>query len=113
MFHYLTLGHLDVEALQRGEIRVLRPLDMTLVRRLLSEYGKSNDCGGFTLGGYEVNLHNGYVSCPWLMARTVSETEQFARRLISETGCIMAEAKAREVVSLDSLRSPDPAALIT
>ncbi|HKI33867.1 MAG TPA: hypothetical protein VKA46_18585 [Gemmataceae bacterium] len=105
MIHKLTIGHFDVEALKQGRLVVLRPLDMTVVARLLQEFGQVNEQGQASLGGHAVEAKNGYLVCPWLMAQRVLATEDFARRLHQETGCVMYDAGRWELVTLEQMAS--------
>jgi hypothetical protein len=103
MIHKLTIGHFDTEALKDGRLVVLRPLDMTVVTRLLQEFGQVNDQGRATLGGHAIEIKNGYIVCPWLMAQRVLPTEGFASRLSQETGCVLYDAGQREIVPLEQM----------
>src|SRR4051794_32617092 len=88
LIHRLTIGHFDVEALKERRLVVLRPLEMTVVTRLLQEVGQGGEDGRALLGGHPVEIKDGYVVCPWLMAQRVHPTEEFAKRLHEETGCV-------------------------
>jgi hypothetical protein len=99
LIHRLTIGHFDVEALKDRRLVVLRPLDMTVVTRLLREVGQVGEDGRATLGGQAVEVKKGYIVCPWLMAQRVRPTEEFARRLREETGCVLYDAGRREIVT--------------
>jgi hypothetical protein len=103
MIHKLTMGHFDVEALKNRVLVVLRPLDMSVVTRLLREVGEVNDDGRVRLGGHAVEIKEGYLVCPWLMAKRVVATEEFARRLQQETGCVLYDAARREIVPLEQM----------
>ena len=103
MIHKLTIGHFDVEALKKGRLVVLRPLDMTVVTRLLQEVGQAGEHGRASLGGHAVEVKDGYLVCPWLMAQRVLATEEFARRLHQETGCVMYDAGRREIVTPEQM----------
>ena len=103
MIHKLTMGHFDVEALKNRSLVVLRPLDMIVVTRLLQEVGHVDEDGRASLGGHAVEVKDGYIICPWLMAQRVLATEQFARRLQQETGCVLYDAARREVVTLEEM----------
>jgi hypothetical protein len=103
MIHKLTLGHFDVEALKNGRLVVLRPLDRNVVTRLLNEVGHLDESGRATLGGHAIEFKEGYIVCPWLMAQRVQATEEFARRLHQETGCVMYDAGRREIVRLEQM----------
>src|SRR5262249_60944099 len=86
MIHKLTVGHFDVEALKERRLVVLRPLDMTVVTRLLREVGQVDEQGLASLGGHAVEVKDGYLICPWLIAQRVLATEEFARRVHQGTG---------------------------
>ena len=103
MIHKLTLGHFDVEALKNRRLVVLRPLDWNVVTRLLHEFGTVDESGRATLGDHAVEVKEGYIICPWLMARRVQAAEEFARRLHQETGCVMYDASRHEIVRLEQM----------
>src|SRR5437016_2613914 len=103
MIHKLTLGHFDLEALKNRRLVVLRPLDMKPVDRLLREVGQVDDQGRATLGGHVVEFKDGYLVCPWLMVHHVLATEEFARRLQQETGCVMYDESRREIVTVERM----------
>ncbi len=103
MIHKLTLGHFDSEALKNGRLVVLQALDWSVVTRLLQEVGQVDESGRATLDGYMVEVKEGYIICPWLMAQRVRATEEFAKRLHEETGCVMYDAGRREIVRLEQM----------
>jgi len=103
MIHNLTIGHFDVEALKNGSLVVLQPLDLRVVTPLLQEVGQVGEKGRASLGGHAVEFKDGYLVCPWLMAQRVLATEEFARRLHQETGCVMYDAGRREIVTLEQM----------
>jgi hypothetical protein len=103
MIHKLTMGHFDVEALKNRRIVVLRPLDMGTVMRLLREVGQVGEDGRVSLGGHAVEIREGYIVCPWLMAQRVVATEEFARRLQWETGCLLYDATRWEIVTPEQM----------
>ncbi len=103
MIHKLTMGHFDVEALKNRRLVVLRPLDMSVVTRLLQELGEVGADGRPSLGGHAVEVKDGYIICPWLMAQRVLATEEFARRLQQETGCLLYDTARREIVTLEQM----------
>ena len=103
MIHKLTIGHFDVEALKNRRLVVLRPLDMSVVTRLLRAVGEVSEQGGASLGGHAVEVKDGYLVCPWLMAQRVLATEEFARRLQQETGCVLYDEGRREIVPLERM----------
>lgn len=102
MMHYLTLGHIDPDAASQGQVVVIRPLDMTIVMRLLREEGHVDEQGQAKLGGQRVLIQDGYVVCPWMTPITNRETERFARRLYQETNCVMADIRSHQLISLES-----------
>ena len=103
MIHKLTMGHFDVEALKNRRLVVLRPLDMSVVTRLLREVGQVSEDGRASLGGHAVEVKDEYIICPWLMAHRVLATEEFAKRLQQETGCVLYDAARREIVTVDQM----------
>jgi len=103
MIHKLTMGHFDVEALKDRRLIVLRPLDMSVVTRLLKELGTVGADGRPALGGYAVEVKDGYIVCAWLMAERVLAAERFARRVQQETGCVLYDAARREIVTLEEM----------
>jgi hypothetical protein len=103
MIHKLSMGHFDVEALKNRRLVVVRPLDMSVVTRLLREVGHVSEEAQASLEGHPVEFKDGYIICPWLMAHRVLATEEFARRLQQETGCLLYDATRREMVSLEQM----------
>ena len=103
MIHKLTMGHFDVEALKNRRLVVLQPLDRNVVIRLLREVAQVSEQGRASLGGHAVEVKDGYLVCPWLMAERILATEAFARRLRQETGCVLYDATHREIVTLEQM----------
>ncbi len=99
MVHRLTIGHLDPDAVRQRRTVVLRPLDMGIVRRLLSELGGTDAEGRPILSSSRVELHDGYVVIPWLMPSPLPAAVEFARRLRDETGCLLADMGCAVVVT--------------
>ena len=99
MIHKLTIGHFDLEALKDRRLIVLRPLEMSVVTRLLREVGQVSEDRGASLGGHGVQEKDGYLICPWLMPLRNAPAEEFAKRLHQETGCVLYDAGRREVVT--------------
>ena len=100
MLHSLTIGHLDGEAVRRGKIHLLRPLDMAVTTQVLREVGTIDEHGQVWLGKARVDFRDGYVVCPWLGSYRHQLVEDFAWRLQSMTGCIVADIPHREVIDL-------------
>lgn len=103
MLHDLTLGHLDPEAVKGRRRVVLKPLEMEIVRSLLSELGGTDAAGNPTLGGAKVRFEQGYVVVPWLGGSRNRVSEEFALRLHQETGCLVADLEHCWVVPLERL----------
>jgi hypothetical protein len=97
------MGHFEIEALKNRKLVVSRPLEMNIVTCLLQQIGHIADDGRASLGGHTVEIKDGYVICPWLMAERVLATEEFARRLQQQTGCVLYDAGRREVVTLEEM----------
>ncbi len=92
MIHRLTVGHLDRDAISReGRTVVIKPLDLEVVRRLLSDLGECNPDGRWTLDGDDVSVRDGYVSVPWQGGWRNRVAEEFALRLNEQTGCVIAD----------------------
>lgn len=104
MFHTLTLGHLDAEAAHRGQVVVIRTLDVDVGVRLVNEFGKVDDQGNAWVGSLPVRFREGFITCPWPGTRHAL-VEDFARRLQAETGCLVADVQHRQTVDLDRIIS--------
>jgi hypothetical protein len=105
VIHTLAIGHFDLEALKSRRIAVLQPLDMRVVQRLIRKMGNITEDGTATLGGRTVEYKNGYIVCPWLMPFRIPATEELARQLQQELGCVLYDEGRREVVTPE--RFPD------
>jgi hypothetical protein len=103
MIHTLTIGHLDPAAIGERRIVVNRPLDMSVVARLLREFGEIDTAGRPTISGRPVEIHDGYLVCPWLMTRPVPGVAEFALRLQEETGCVLADMTRCDVIDRERL----------
>ncbi len=101
MLHKLTIGHLDPVAVAQRRVVVTRPLDTRIVKRLLGEFCEIGAAGRPAIGGLPVELHDGYLVCPWLMPGPVPGVAEFALRFQDETGCLLAEVGAATVVDRD------------
>jgi hypothetical protein len=95
MFHALTVGHIDHDALARGSFEVRKPLDTGVAQRLLQELGRADAAGQFTIGGSPVRFREGCVECVYLHAREVPEALEFARRMHELTGCAAVDVYRR------------------
>jgi hypothetical protein len=106
MIHNLTAGHLDKDG------AITRPLDMGVVRKLLTEIGGTDADGGPTLGGWKVRFEDGCVILPWLGGRANRVAEEFALRLHRETGCSLADREHGRLIEPAQLQAAtDEAAL--
>jgi hypothetical protein len=103
VLHRLTLGHLDVAAVERRQAVPTKLLDMGIVTRLIGELGERDAEGHATLGGCRVEFQNASVSCLWKSARTNRVAEEFALRLQRETGCVIADIGGYRVIDPSEL----------
>lgn len=105
MLHNLTIGHLDPAAILKSRRAVTsKPLDMTIVLRLLAELGTHGPDGEWRLGTGQVEFHDGYVVVPWLSHGTTKLSEEFALRLQQETGCVLADREHSRIVDPQHLK---------
>jgi hypothetical protein len=105
MIHRLTIGHLDPDAVREGRVVVTRPLDMEIVTRLLREFGEPDPAGRTNISGRSVEIHEGYLVCPWLMPSPIPGVAEFAMKLQEQTGCLLAEVGSAVVVDRELLLS--------
>ena len=105
MIHRLTIGHLDPDAVRERRVVVTRPLDMEVVTRLLREYGEPDEAGRPNISGRPVEIHDGYLVCPWLMPSPIPGVAEFALELQEQTGCLMADVHHATVVDRELLLS--------
>jgi hypothetical protein len=82
VIHYLTLGHLDLEALRGCAAVATRPLDESTVRCVLAEFPD-----------VEAERKDGYMVLPWHGLGSVDVSEAFALRLHELTGCLIADRR--------------------
>ena len=92
MIHYLTVGHLDPEALRGCAAVATTPLDETAVRSVLAEFP-----------GIAAELKGGYVVLPWHGLGPVDVSEAFALRLQELTGCLIADRRNGRPIEPDML----------
>ena len=76
------MGHLDLEALRGCAAVATRPLDDSMVRRVLAEFPD-----------VKVERKDGYVVLPWHGLGSVEASEAFALRLHELTGCLIADRR--------------------
>jgi hypothetical protein len=77
---------------------------MRIVRRLLTELGKTDAEGEPTLGGWRVRFEDGCVILPWKGSSTNRIAEEFAIRLQRETGCMLADREHGRVIEVGQLQ---------
>ncbi|MGA2706099.1 MAG: hypothetical protein ABSH35_34095 [Isosphaeraceae bacterium] len=92
MIHYLTVGHLDPEALRECAAVATRPLDETTVRRVLAEFP-----------GVKAERKDGYMVLPWHGLGPVGVSEAFALRLHELTGCLIADRRNGRLIEPEAL----------
>ena len=105
MIHRLTIGHLDPDAVAQRRVVVTRPLDMAIVNPLLREFGEPDGAGRPTISGRPVEIHDGYLVCPWLMPSPIPGVAEFALELQERTGCVLADVNRATVVDRELLLS--------
>ena len=104
MLHNLTIGHLDTMWVAERGIRVLKPLDDRIVRRHLKALGR-REGKEWTLDGMPFTHKGGYVVCRWQGGpRRNLVAEEFALRMVRDTGC--------ELIDREHGRVVDPGKLI-
>ena len=103
MIHRLTIGHLDPDAVRERRVVVTRPLDMEIVTRLLREFGEPDPAGRPNISGRPVEIHEGYLVCPWLMPSPIPGAAEFALKLQEQTGCLLADVNRCTVVDRELL----------
>lgn len=92
MIHYLTVGHLDPQAIQGGAAVATKPLDPGVVRRLLALFPD-----------LEIEHKDGCVIVPWHGLGQVAQGEEFVLRLIHATGCLAADRRNGRLVAPSQL----------
>ncbi len=100
MIHYLTVGHLDAEALGQCAAVATRPLDETTVRRVLAEFP-----------GIKAERKDGYMVLPWHGLGPVGVSEAFALRLHELTGCLIADRRNGRLIEPEALSGKKRAAV--
>jgi hypothetical protein len=99
VIHYLTVGHLDPEALRACAAVPTEPLDETLVRRVMAEFP-----------GVNAEFKDGYVVLPWRGLVPTGPSEEFALRLQRLTGCVIADRRNGRVIDAAKLTGTNKAA---
>jgi len=113
MLHNLTIGHLDPAAIvNERRIAVLRPLELTVVNRLLEELGGIDKQGTRTLETGKVEFRDGYLVCPWRIGGWHNRTaEEFALRLRQQTECVLADREHSRIIEPEQLQGLNGAAM--
>jgi len=90
---------LSREAIERRQAVAERPLDQSVVTRLLAELGGVDERGRPTLDGEPVEAKDGMLTCRWWVAGYRNRVaEELALRLQQETGCLLADVNRCQVV---------------
>jgi hypothetical protein len=92
VIHYLTVGHLDPEALRGCAAVATSPLDETTVRSVLAEFP-----------GIMAEYKDGYVVLPWHGLGPVDVSEAFALRLYELTGWLIADRRNGRLIEPGAL----------
>jgi hypothetical protein len=92
VIHYLTVGHLEPEAIRGCAAVATTPLDETTVRRVLAEFP-----------GISAERKDGYVVLPWHGLGSVDLSEAFALRLHELTGCSIADRRNGRLIAPEEL----------
>ena len=103
MLHNLTVGHLDTTLVAERGSRVLKPLEDGTVQRHLNALAVRRD-GDWILGGGKVEFRNGCVIVPWLSVGTNFVAEEFALRMVRDTGCQLIDLEHGRVIDPTMLR---------
>src|SRR5262245_38524273 len=103
MLHFLTAGHIDEAAAQRGELRILAPIDEAVFARLVDEYRDKPASNEINFEQKRVSLNQGSVRCPWYMPRINLTSIKFILALQAETGCVIADIEHGRIVTTAEL----------
>jgi len=92
VIHYLTVGHLDPEALRKYAAVATRSLDQTTARRAPAEFT-----------GINAEHKDGYMVLPWRGLGPVGVSTAFALRLHELTGCLIADRRNGRLIEPEAL----------
>jgi hypothetical protein len=92
MIHYLTLGHLDPEALRGCVAVATKPLSEAVVRRVMAEFP-----------GVRADFQDGCVILPWHGLGREAASEEMAIRLQGLTGCQIADRRNGRLIEAEEL----------
>jgi hypothetical protein len=104
MLHFLTAGHLDVDAVRQGRLEVRAPLDPGLVAELLVRFCGSGTAGDAALERSKVEWDRGTVRLPWYSPRLNPASVKLALALQQATGCTIADVEHGRVVTGQELK---------
>jgi hypothetical protein len=99
MLHDLTIGHLDVEAVKRGQLRVVRPLSATAA----SVLARFVDAAGL-IGGQPFEATEEYICLPWYRPGLNTASVRAALELMTTEGCVAADVRNGRLVDAEQLR---------
>lgn len=102
MRHFLTVGHLDEDAVRQCRVAVLTPLDADVLERWLQQY-RDPGTPDVTFENTPVLLQDGAVRCTWYAPRLIATSIRFVLSLQAETGCVIADIEHGRVIPTDEL----------
>lgn len=97
MVHYLTIGHLDPDAIRGGVAVAMRPLEESAVRTARAQFPT-----------VAVEARDGYLILPWHGLGPTGSSEALARRLHELTGCLIADRRNGRLIDPTTLASAAP-----
>ncbi len=103
MLHNLTIGHMDTTLVAERGSHVLKPLEAEAVERHLAALGTRAE-GQWILDGGKVEIRNGCVIVPWLGGKKNLVAEEFALRMVRDTGCQVIDREHGRVVDPNTLK---------
>jgi hypothetical protein len=92
VIHYLTLGHLDPEAIRGSTAVALKLLDACIVRRVMAEFPN-----------VQAECKDECVILPWHGLGPIVPSEEFALRLQRLTGCLIADRRNGRLIEPEVL----------
>jgi hypothetical protein len=103
MNHNLTIGHMDTTLVAERGSKILRPLDDRIVRQHLQALG-SYDGDRWALDGGPVEIRNGCLVVQWWVGAFRNRiSEEFALRMIRDTGCQIIDREHGRVIGAGEL----------
>lgn len=103
IIHYLTMGHIDEEALAEGKAIAARPMDRERVHALLKRHGEWVE-DHFEIGEEEIEEEGDLLTGLWFDPTLNPELVDFALALHEATGCSFADVAHHRMVTVEELR---------